>query len=91
MIGDIATARLTWTSVRRVTFDASYNYAYRRDPTEEDYTIRSGIASAGFGWDVGGGVGFAAKYSYEKNDTTGFSAFEGSRVTATLSYGVSWR
>jgi hypothetical protein len=90
-ISDIVSAVFTWTGVRKVTFDASYYYGYRRDPTVEDYTIRSGIASAGFDWDVGGGFDFGASYSWERNESTGLPIFEGSRVTATLSYQVIWR
>ena len=90
-IGDIATASLGWTPVRRITFNASYNFGYRRDPQDESYTIRSDIASAGFGWDVGGGVGFGASYSWERNETQGQPLVDGGRASASLSYGVDWQ
>ena len=55
------------------------------------YTIVSGIASAGFNWKVGGGVGFGALYAWERNETEGLPVVEGGRVTATLTYGVDWK
>jgi hypothetical protein len=91
MIGDLAYARLNWVAVRRLTFNAGYNYGYRRDPADEAYTIKSGIASAGLNWDVGGGVAASALYAWERNETAGLSVLEGGRATVSLSYGVSWR
>jgi hypothetical protein len=90
MIGDMASATFSWTAVRRLTFNAAYNYSYRRDPSEETYSIESGVASAGFGWDIGGGFAFSGHYAWERNETAGFPAFEGGSVHATLTYGVSW-
>jgi hypothetical protein len=90
-IGDLVYARLSWAAVRKLTFNASYNYGYRRDPLDDAYTIKSGIASVGLGWDVGGGVGFSGNYSWERNETEGLPVFEGGRAMASLSYGVSWR
>ena len=91
-ISDVFSAFATWTPVRKLTVSADYNYGYRRSPGDEGNTIRSWIASGGFGWDVGGGVGFAARYSKERNDT--YSAdvpVMGDKVSVALSYGVDWR
>jgi hypothetical protein len=91
MVGDLASASFTWSAVRRLTFDASYNYGYRRDPSDEDYTIQSGIAAAGFSWRVGGGFGLGVHYAWERNETSGLPVFEGGRVTAVMTYGVDWQ
>lgn len=91
MIGDIASATLGWTPARRLSFNAGYNFGYRRDPADESYTVVSSIASAGFNWTLGGGVGFAARYGWERNETKGQPVIEGGRASATLSYGVDWR
>jgi hypothetical protein len=91
MVSDIASATFTWTPTRRLSFDAGYNAGYRRDPLDDAFTIRSGVASGGFTWDVGGGVDFGARYSWERNETEGFPAVEGGRAMATLSYEVVWR
>jgi len=91
-IADVFSGIAIWTPVRKLTVSADYNYGYRRSPGEEGNTINSWIASGGFGWDVGGGVGFAARYSKERNDT--YSAdvpVMGDKVSVALSYGVDWR
>jgi hypothetical protein len=49
------------------------------------------MASAGFDWSFGGGVGFGALYAWERNETEGLPVLEGGRVTAILTYGVDWR
>ncbi len=90
MIGDLVSASFNWNAVRRLTFGAAYNYGYRRDPADETYSIESGIASAGFGWDIGGGLALSARYAWERNETAGFPVFEGGSVTARLTYGVAW-
>lgn len=90
-IGDIASATLGWYPARRISFSAGYNFAYRRDPEDEASTIVSGVASARFGWDVGAGFSFGAGYSWERNETEGLPVVEGSRVSASLSWGVDWR
>lgn len=89
-IGDLAFGRVSWSAVRKLTFDAGYYFDYRHDPADEDYTIKSGSASAGLNWDVGGGLGFGARYFWERNETAGAPVVEGGRATATLTYGVSW-
>jgi hypothetical protein len=91
MIGDLASADFVWTPRPRLSFNASYNFGYRRDPVDEAYTIQSWIATGGFRWEVGRGFGLGGSYSFEHNDTAGLPLVEGSRVTATLSYGVGWR
>ena len=91
VIGDLASATLNWTPHRKLGFNAGYNFGYRRDPNDETYTIKSGIASAGFSWTIGGGVGFGASYAWERNQTQGQPVVEGGRATASLSYGVDWR
>lgn len=91
MIGDLASLTLTWTPNRKLSFDAGYNFGYRRDPADETYTILSGVASAGFRWTIGGGLGFGASYVWERNETEGLPVVEGGRVTASLSYGVDWK
>lgn len=91
MISDVAFATLLWQMSRSVGFNASYNFGYRRDPGDETYKIRSGVASAGFNWVMGGRVAFGARYYWERNVTTGFPVVEGGRATASLSYGVEWR
>lgn len=91
-IADLFSAIATWNPVRRVTVLAAYNFGYRREPGFEDNTITSWIASGGVTWDMGGGVGFAARYSKERNDT--YSAdvpVIGNTVSAALSYGVDWK
>ncbi len=90
MIGDLAGASASWLPVRRVTFNARYNFGYRRDPADESYYVRSHIASVGLGWEVGGGVSFGASYSRERNETQGRRVVEGSRASVSLSYGVNW-
>lgn len=90
-VGDLATATLGWFPGRRISFNAGYNFAYRRDPSDEGYTIVSGIATAGFSWDVGAGFYFGSQYSWERNETEGLPVVEGSRVSASLSWGVDWR
>ena len=90
-IADLATIGLGWTPVRPLRFDAAYTFGYRRDPGDTDYRIRSHVASTGFGWGITEDLGFSAHYYWERNETEGYTAVEGSRVTASLSYGVSWR
>ena len=91
MIGDIASATLGYTPARRLSLTAGYYFGYRRDPAQDDYSIRSHVASTGFSWGITRDLGFAAHYLWEHNETEGFTAVNGSRVTASLSYGVSWR
>jgi hypothetical protein len=91
MVGDLVAGVLSWSPANRLSLSAQYDYGYRRDPAEEGYTIHSQIASAGFGWEVGGGVGFSASYTWEKNETSGRQVLEGARATAALTYGVKWR
>jgi hypothetical protein len=91
MIGDIVSATLTWQPARRLTFNAGYNFGYRRDPADEAYTITAWNALAGFDWQVGGGVAFGARYGWERNETEGFPTVEGGRATAALTYGVDWK
>jgi hypothetical protein len=91
MIGDLASATFTWSASRRLSFNAGYNFGYRRDPADESYTITSSIATAGFNWHVGGGVDLGAYYGWEHNDTKGLPVVEGARAGASLSYGVDWR
>ena len=91
-IADVFSGIATWTPVRKLTVSADYNFGYRRNPGEEGNTITSWIASGGFGWDVGGGVGFAARYSKEYNDTYSVNVpVKGDKVSVALSYGVDWR
>jgi len=90
-IGDFAAAKLTWKPGRPLSFEASYNFGYQRDPADESYTIRSWIALGGFDWEIGGGVAFAARYGWESNETKGFPLVEGGRATAMLRYGVDWK
>ncbi|HYN04100.1 MAG TPA: hypothetical protein VE359_16740 [Vicinamibacteria bacterium] len=91
MIADLASASLRYTLARNLSLTAGYYFGYRRDPEQEDYTVLSHVASTGFGWDITRAWGFGAHYSWERNETEGYPAVEGSRVTASLSYGVSWR
>lgn len=96
-VADIVGAYFNWDVVRRVTFQADYNFGYRRNPENESDTLTSWIASAGLNWAVGGGVGFGVRFIREHNDT--FATFAqsnsllvtGNRVSASLSYGVDWR
>jgi len=90
-IGDLASASLNWTPVRRLNLNAGYNFGYRRDPVDESYTIRSHVASAGVGWDIGKGLSFGARYSWERSETQGEPVLDGGRASATLSYGVDWK
>jgi hypothetical protein len=91
-IADMFSALATWTPVRKLTVSADYNYGYRRSPGDEGNTISSWITSGGFGWDVGGGVGFAARYSREHNESYAANVpVNGDRVLVALSYGVDWR
>lgn len=91
-VADLFSGIATWTPVRKLTVSADYNYGYRRSPGDEGNTIRSWIASGGFGWDVGGGVGFAARYSKEHNDSYAATVpVNGDKVLVALSYGVDWR
>jgi hypothetical protein len=90
-IADVISAVLTWTPDRRLHFDTGYNVGYRRDPAESGYEIRTLVASAGFGWTIAKDLGFSTHYYWERNETKGFDVVDGSRVTASLSYGVSWR
>jgi hypothetical protein len=91
-IADVFSGIATWTPVRRLTVSAEYNYGYRRSPGDEGNTINSWIASGGFGWDVGGGVGLAARYSKEHNDTYNANVpVTGDKVSVALTYGVDWR
>jgi len=91
-VADVFSGIVTWTPVRRLTVSADYNFGYRRSPGNEGNTINSWIASGGFGWDVGGGVGFSARYSKERNDTYAANVpVMGDRVAVALSYGVDWR
>jgi hypothetical protein len=91
-VADIFSGIATWSPVRRLTATADYNFGYRRNPGVDGATINSWIASAGLGWDVGGGVGFSARYSKERNDTYSANVpVMGDRVSVALSYGVDWR
>jgi hypothetical protein len=91
-VADLFSAIVTWMPVRKLTVSADYNFGYRRNPGAEINTIISWIASAGFGWDVGGGVGFTARYSKERNDNfAAIAPVMGDRVMAGLSWGVDWR
>jgi len=91
-IADIFSGIATWTPVRRLTASADYNFGYRRSPGDEANTITSWIVSGGFGWDVGGGVGFVARYSKEHNDSYAATVpVKGNKVLVALSYGVDWR
>jgi hypothetical protein len=91
-VADVFSGIVTWTPVRRLTVSADYNFGYRRHPGVEENTITSWIASGGLGWDVGGGVAFAARYSKERNDTYSVDVpVMGDRVSLALSYGVDWR
>jgi hypothetical protein len=91
-IADIFSALAAWTPVRKLTVSADYNYGYRRSPGDEGNTITSWIASGGFGWDVGGGVGFAARYSKEHSDSYAATVpVKGDKVSVALSYRVDWR
>jgi hypothetical protein len=91
-IADVFSGIATWTPVRRLTVSADYNFGYRRTPGDEINTITSWIASGGLGWDVGGGVGFAARYSKEHNDSYSANVpVMGDKVSVALSYGVDWR
>lgn len=90
-IGDVASATLGYAPVRRLNLTAGYSFGYRRDPTLTGYRIRSQVASSGFGWTITRELGFAAHYFWERNDTRGLAVVDGSRATASLSYGVSWR
>lgn len=91
MISDVASVSFGWTPARRLSFNAGYNFGYRRDPADEAYTIRSHVASAGFGWQVVKGLSFGGSYGWEWNETQGQPIVEGQRATASLSYGVDWR
>jgi hypothetical protein len=90
-IADLVSATASWTPVRPLGFDAGYTFGYRRDPVEAVFRIRSHVATAGFRWEIAKDLGFGTHYYWERNETGGFAALEGSRVTASLSYGVSWR
>ena len=90
-IADLASVTATWTPVRPLSFDAGGHFGYRRDPADDGYRIRSYVASTGFSWGIAKDLGFGAHYYWERNDTEGFEPTDGSRVTASLSYGVSWR
>jgi hypothetical protein len=76
--------------VRKLSFDARYYFGYRRDAADESYTIRSHVASAGFGWSIAKGLNFSSSYGWEQNETQGFEVVKGQRATARLSYGVDW-
>jgi hypothetical protein len=91
MIGDLASATFTWTPARRLILHAGYNFGYRRDTQDESYTIRSHVASAGFGWTIVKNLSFGGSYGWERNETEGLSIVEGQRATVSLSYGVDWR
>jgi hypothetical protein len=91
MIADVGSLSFGWTPARRLSFNAGYNFGYRRDPADEAYTIRSHVASAGFGWQVVKGLSFGGSYGWERNETQGQPIVEGQRATASLSYGVDWR
>jgi hypothetical protein len=90
-ISDRVTAGLGWTPVRPLTFSAAYSYGYRQDPADENFRVRSQVASAGFTWSITNGLGFSARYAWEQNQTEGFPEVKGGRVTASVSYGVDWR
>jgi len=91
MIGELASATITWTPVRRLSLHAGYNFGYRRAAEDESYTIRSHVASAGFGWHIVKNLSFGGSYGWERNETEGRPIVEGQRATASLSYGVDWR
>jgi len=91
MIADVVGARLTHNAARDISLSARYSFGYRRDADDESYTVRSHVASAGVSWDIGAGFAFSSRYVWELNDTEGFPQVNGSRVTASLSYGVDWR
>jgi hypothetical protein len=90
-IADVVSATLGWTPHRRLSFNAGGSAGYRRDPGDSGYEIRSLVAAGGFGWTIARELGFSARYSWERNETKGFAVVDGSRVTASLSYGASWR
>jgi len=91
MIADLASATFGYTPARPLSLTAGYSFGYRRDPRDTSYTVRSHVASTGFNWGITRELGFAAYYYWEQNETEGFAAVKGSRVTASISYGVSWR
>ncbi len=91
MIADLVSATLGYQPARRLELSAAYNYGYRRDPAVTSYRVRSQIASAGLGWGITRDLHFATRYYRERNDTQGFPVVDANRVTASLSYGVSWR
>ncbi len=91
VIGDLAHASLRWTPTRKLSLNAGYNFGYRRDPVDEAYTIRSHIASAGFGWEIVKNLSFGGGYSWERNETEGQPVVAGQSATLSLSYGVDWR
>lgn len=90
-IADLGGASLAWTPVTSLNFSAGYSYGYRRDPQDTAFTIRSQVASGGFNWGAPKGFSLSARYSWESNETEGYPRVEGSRVMASISYGVEWR
>ena len=90
-IADVASATLSWTPVRKLSLNAGYYFGYRRDALDETFTIRSHVASAGFGWEIVKNLSFSGSYGWERNETEGQPIVDGQRATASLSYGVDWR
>ncbi len=90
-IGDLASASFSWTPARKLSLNAGYNFEYRRDALDENYTIQSHDVSAGFGWEIVKNLSFGGSYSWERNETEGLELVDGGRAMAFLSYGVDWR
>ena len=90
-ISDLASASFSWTPARKLSLNAGYYFAYRRDALDENYTIVSHDVSAGFNWEIVKNLGFGGSYSWERNQTQGQPLVDGGRAMATLSYGVDWR
>jgi hypothetical protein len=91
MVGDLASGTVSWSPWERFSLSAVYSYGYRRDTFDEDYRIRSQVASGGFGWGITKDLSFSARYSWEHNETEGYPTIEGGRAMAAISYGVEWR
>ena len=90
-IADLGAASFAWTPATSFSVSAGYSYGYRRDPQDTAFTIRSQVASGGFNWGAPKGFSLSARYSWESNETEGYPRVEGSRVMASISYGVEWR
>jgi hypothetical protein len=90
-IGDTGGASASWLPARSLGFSAGYTYSYRRDAEDPLYKVRAQTASGGVSWGAFRGLSVAARYIWESNQTEGFARVEGSRVAASISYGVEWR